>query len=126
MYIDKDLFIKSVQAVTYGELMNFKSKADHLISFNYDVKLSPTAKRGAQIVIGHNKVEYNLVLIQAITKGFYYNKLLEEERMPKNLKDNSYVRRLMKLRFLPPDIIESVLNGTQPRTMTLKDLLKSA
>ena len=126
LYIDKDLFIKSVQAVTYGEVMNFKSKADHLISFNYDVKLSPTARRGAQIVIGHNKVEYNLVLIQAITKGFYYNKLLEEGRMSKELKDNSYVRRLMKLRFLPPDIIESVLNGTQPRTMTLKELLKSA
>ena len=42
--------------------------------------------------------------------------------MPKEFGDSSYVHRLMRLRFLPPDIIDAILNGTQDRNLTLKQL----
>lgn len=122
MILNKELLIKSIEAITYKQLLNFKSHNENLITYDFDVKLSPAPQRGTKIVIGHNKIEYNLTLIQALTKGFYYNKLVEEGRMPKEFGDSSYVHRLMRLRFLPPDIIEAILNGTQDRNLTLKQL----
>ena len=40
----------------------------------------------------------------------------------KNINDKKYVRKVLKLRFLPKDIQESILNGTQDVTMSLKGL----
>ena len=122
--IDKDLLVKSAKAISFGQLLNFKSNEDDILTLNYEVKLSPHRQKGTKIVIDNNKVEYNLILIQAVTKGFYYNKLVEEGRMPKEFGDSSYIHRLMQLRFLPPDIIEAILNGTQDKTLILKQLYK--
>jgi len=36
----------------------------------------------------------------------------------------SYFSRILRLTLLGPDIVESVLNGTQPRALALKILLK--
>lgn len=38
--------------------------------------------------------------------------------------NDSYASRLYRLTLLAPDIIEAILAGTQPRTLTLLDLLK--
>lgn len=77
MVLNKDLLIKSIEAIRYKQLLNLKKHNENLITYDYDVKLSPAPQRGTKIVIGHNKAEYNLTLIQALTKGFYYNKLVE-------------------------------------------------
>lgn len=124
--IDRDLLVQAIEAVTYGELLNFKSTGDYLLDFSYDVKISSANQKGTKIVIGHNKVEYNLTLIQAITKGFYYFKLLQKGKMTKEQKSSSHIKRLMKLRLLPPEIIEAILNGTQDRTLTIKELYTMA
>lgn len=124
--IDRDLLVQAIEAVTYGELLNFKSTGDYLLDFSYDVKISSVNQKGTKIVIGHNKVEYNLTLIQAITKGFYYFKLLQKGKMTKEQKSSSHIKRLMKLRLLPPEIIEAILNGTQDRTLTIKELYTMA
>ena len=124
--IDRDLLVQAIEAVTYGKLLNFKSTGDYLLDFSYDVKISSANQKGTKIVIGHNKVEYNLTLIQAITKGFYYFKLLQKGKMTKEQKSSSHIKRLMKLRLLPPEIIEAILNGTQDRTLTIKELYTMA
>lgn len=125
--LDKDLLVQSIEAVTYGQLLlNFKSSGDYFLDFSYAVKISPAHQKGTKIVIDHNKIEYNLTLIQAITKGFYYFKLLQEGKMTKEQKSSSHIRRLMKLRLLSPEIIESVLCGTQDRSLTIKELYTMA
>ncbi len=126
LLIDKSVLIQVLEAVIYGTLLNFKGDGEHILSFEYEVNISPCKSRGAKVVLGHNKIEYNLTLIQAVTKGFYYHKLLLEHRLAKELKSSSHVRRLMSLKFLPPDIIEAILNGSQDRGLTVKELYKMA
>ncbi|MDD3436197.1 MAG: recombinase family protein [Candidatus Gastranaerophilales bacterium] len=126
IYLYNDLLRKALEALTYGQLLNFETEDNCLLEFNYEVNLSPCHQKGTKIVIGHNKIEYNFTLIRAITKGFYYHKLLKEEKLSKELRTDSYIKRLMRLRFLPPNIIEAILNGTQERGLTLKELYKIA
>lgn len=35
----------------------------------------------------------------------------------------SYVSRIFNLNFLSPKIVENILNGTQPRTLKLQDII---
>ena len=56
-------------------------------------------------------------------KSFWYNKLGAERRLPPEAR-NGNNKRLRKLRFLPPEISESIMNGTQDPELTVKNLLR--
>ena len=64
-------------------------------------------------------------LIQAIVKSFWYNKLGAEKKLPIEAR-NGNNKRLRKLRFLPPEIIESIMNGTQDPELNVKKLIAMA
>ena len=72
----------------------------------------------------------NPQLIKAIAKSFYWNELILSEKAKsstdiqkmENLKTNTYVKNILRLRFLAPEIIEDILNGTQPRDLTVEKL----
>lgn len=64
-------------------------------------------------------------LIQAIVKSFWYNQLGAERRLSPEAR-NGNNKRLRKLRFLPPDIIESIMNGTQAPELNVKKLIEIA
>ena len=71
-------------------------------------------------IIIQGKHNYDMNLIQALIKSFWYNKLGAERRLPREAR-NGNNKRLRKLRFLPPDIIESIMNGTQDSEMNIKN-----
>ena len=79
----------------------------------------------------HNKIiipgqaNYDIRLIQALIKSFWYNKLGAERKLPKVAR-NGHSKKLRKLRFLPPDIIESIMNGTQDPELNVKKLIAMA
>lgn len=122
--INKSILVKSLEALAYNLIMNFESDSTDIITLSIPAKLVATPQRGNKLIIG-NEVEYNLTLIQAITKGFYYHKLWEEGKLT-NEQKNSYTYRLMNLRLLPPKIIEAVLNGKQTPDITVKRLYELA
>jgi len=39
------------------------------------------------------------------------------------LNDNTYIKDVLRLRFLSPDITEKILNGTQPPEMSIQKLI---
>ena len=64
---------------------------------------------------------YNQTLVNAIIKGFYYNKLILEGKTTAELQTRN-ARRLRKLRFLPPKLIEQIFTGTQDADLTVEKL----
>ena len=84
-----------------------------------------TINRGNKIVIS-DSADYNVTLINAIAKGFYYCKRHEMGWLTQAEKESSYVGRLMSLRLLPPDVIEKILTGKQSPLLRLIDLYEMA
>lgn len=75
------------------------------------------------------KSNYNPVLVNALVKSYRWNRQLEDGAI--TITDlavqegcaRTYVGRIVNLMMLAPDIISSILTGTQPATMHLRDLV---
>lgn len=64
----------------------------------------------------------NKILLDAIVKSFYYHKLMFENKLTSEQKANTHIHRLMKLRFLPKEIITVILTGEQEPDLTINKL----
>lgn len=79
----------------------------------------------------HSKKE-DRYLIKILANGFTYR----ETQKAKNLnlhelaeiyhQDPAYIGAQIQLTFLAPDIIDAILRGAQPKTMTAKELLRAS
>jgi hypothetical protein len=70
-------------------------------------------------------------ILKAIAQAFYWREMIDSGEvlsvadLARKIKMNeSYVARVMRLNLLAPDIIKALLDGRQPRTLTLIDLFK--
>lgn len=131
----KSQLIKLLESMSYGtpfpEEFKEATKAPILITKN--IRISSTANNGSVLVISESEkqdLNFNNQLIEAIVKSYYWNNLL----MTGEVKSSSdilkiekefnitYIKYILGLRFLAPDIIEKILNGKQPRDLSLKSL----
>lgn len=69
-------------------------------------------------------------MVKAVARAFRWRRLLEEgtygsvtELADAETINKSYVSRVLRLSLLAPDIVEAILNGRQPATLGLPDLL---
>ncbi len=71
---------------------------------------------------------YNPVLVNALVKSYRWNRQLDSgqititELAKQERRDRTYISRIINLMMLAPDIISSILTGTQPATMQLQHL----
>ena len=87
---------------------------------------------GSKVIAGQIASGCNMQLVKAVTRSFLWNdKLLNGEvqglselSVETGINDKAYLRKVMRLRFLAPDIIEQILNGIQPIDWTLQKLFK--
>lgn len=70
-------------------------------------------------------------LLKALGRAFEWQAMIESDRAltmdeiaDKTNLPRSYVSKVMKITLLAPDIIESILDGKQPKHMTLADVVK--
>jgi len=96
--------------------------------------------QGRKMVIAPNALDGELpnatsklqqAVIQAIVRANSWCKLLEEDGkgsisdLARKLEiDNSYLKRILTLSTLAPEIIEAILNGEEPDGLSLNRLLK--
>ena len=71
-------------------------------------------------------------LIKILANGFTYRETQEAKNL--NLhelaeiyhQDPAYIGAQIRLTFLAPDIIDAILRGAQPKTMTARELLRAS
>lgn len=119
-------------------LLNMKilpnDMADEKIVIKKNVKISVGNSKGCKVLIirtsEKSENHINATLVKAIVRSFYWHKLLitgqakntrDIQRIEK-LKDNSYIKQVLNLRFLSPKIIELILTGKQPNDLTITKL----
>jgi len=133
--ICQNQLIKTLEAITYGTSLHeeIKGETSEPIIISREIKISNVAFNGRSIVISNaenKELKFNRKLINAITKSFYWNNLLISGEVKSStdiqklegLTDNSYIKDVLLLRFLAPDIIEKIINGTQPTDWSIKKL----
>ena len=81
-------------------------------------------------VVERREVTIDNAMIKVIARAFRWQRLLQDGaycsigELARAEKINpSYVSRLLRLAFLSPQIIETILAGKHPAHLTLKDLL---
>ena len=121
---DINYIIKYFATLAFNAEFKHSEQDDQIITNCIEVKISLTSQRQNKIIIP-GKANYDMKLIQAIVKSFWYNKLGAERRLPPEAR-NGNNKRLRKLRFLPPEIIESIMNGTQDPKLNVKKLIEMA
>lgn len=99
-----------------------------------EIRISTTSQAGRNTLIistGSGIVPRpNQHMIKVLVKSHYWNELLltgvaktsHDIQKLEGLNDNSYLKQVLGLRFLAPEITEAILNGTQPRDLTMAKL----
>lgn len=121
---DVNYIIKYFATLAFNAEFNHTENNELIITNQIQVRISLTPQRQNKIIIP-GKTNYDMKLIQAIVKSFWYNKLGAERKLPIEAR-NGNNKRLRKLRFLPPEIIESIMNGTQDPELNVKKLIEIA
>ena len=83
---------------------------------------------GTPVLPDRSKVA-DTTLTKTLARAWRWQKLLDDgiyatlaEIADKERINRSYLSRTMRLSLLAPDIVEAILNGTQPSTLRLADL----
>lgn len=123
--LEKNTLKQAIEYLIFGTKLPIQVEIskNSLIELNYNVRISSTTKNGSKLIIGDvQKATPNPVLINAIVKSFYYHKLMFENKLTSEQKANTYIFRLMKLRFLPKQIIQDIMTGLQAPDLTVDKL----
>jgi len=135
--ICKNQLIKGLESFITGTAFLDETKPDteYPIKIIRNIRISTTSRNGSVLVVNNaekKEVNINPFLVKIIAKSYYWNKLINEGkargsndiRKMENHNNNNYVKEILRLKFLAPSIIESILNGTQPIDLTADKLRK--
>jgi hypothetical protein len=71
-------------------------------------------------------------LVKALARAYRWKRLMENgsfasmtELAAYEKVDQSYIARILRLALLAPDIIEAILDGRQPRSLSLAQLMRA-
>lgn len=70
--------------------------------------LSPAAKSKLKLLLAGFVKSTEQKVSEATVKAFYYHDLKEKKLLSCKESNNSYVRKIMNLRFLSPKLIEDI------------------
>ena len=104
------------------------------IVISKNIKITQLSRNDNILIL--NAKEYdtptpNPYLVNAIVKSFYYHrqiqngKTIEDLQIEERLKGSKYIRNIMNLKYISPDLTEQILNGTQPEELSLQRLIVS-
>jgi len=133
--INKNQLIKAIDTIVHNKPLPEEQKGGPKVPIviTKNIRLSSTASNGSVLIISDSeaiKSNPNPQLIKAIAKSFYWNEVIlsgkaknsTDIQKMENHKDPSYIKKILKLRFLAPEIIENILDGTQRQDLNIQQL----
>ena len=102
------------------------------------IPMSFTVRGGRKLVVSPDGSDWKKprhridnTMVKALARAFRWQRLLEggqyatiEEIAKAEKVNTSYISRILRLTLLSPEIVEMILDGRQPTSMTLKSLQK--
>jgi hypothetical protein len=125
--------LKSLHSLQQNSLMLHDTplETEHPITLTRNVKLAQS-RDGSKVIAGSIADGCNMKLIKSITKSFLWHEqiikgevesLVQIQKREK-MKSMAYIHKIMRLRFLAPDILELILKGIQPADWMVEKLFK--
>lgn len=110
-----------------------KGETKNPIVLTKNIKITATAKNGSVLILTDSNAqqpEINPQLVKAIAKSYLWNKQILSGQVKDSVgiqkreghQKPRYIQNILNLRFLAPDIIEAILNGTQRRDLSVQQL----
>lgn len=102
------------------------------ITITKKIKIMQSSRNDNILILNakeYDTPEPNPYLVNAIVKSFYYHKqiqagkTIEDLQTEEGFKDSKYIRNILNLKYISPDLTEQILNGTQPEELSLKKVL---
>lgn len=102
------------------------------IVISKNIKITQPSRNDNILILNakeYDTPEPNPYLVNAIVKSFYYHKqiqagkTIEDLQIEEGLKDSKYIRNIMNLKYISPELIEQILSGTQPQELSLQKLI---
>ncbi len=91
-------------------------------------KIGYSATGGAVAI---QKTNHNQSLITAIVRSYKWNKMIENGELKtasdiakKEGLERTYTGDVLRLKYLAPEIVSMIMNGTQPRTLNVSQLIR--
>lgn len=117
-------------------LFESKNETENPIIITRKTKIARVHRKGNLLIIDPEDQVVSMqnpYLVNAIIKSHYWNKLLVEGKVKnvaeiqklEGMKDPTYVKNIMKLKFIPAELTEQIIDGTQPIDMTVRTLFKN-
>lgn len=118
------------------EFPEMKTDTDAPITILKKVEITKTSRSGNILIINSGDKPTplpNPYLINAIVKSHYWHRLLltgkiksiVEIQKTEGMKNPSYIKDIMKLKFIPVKLTEQILSGTQPKDLSVQKLFLS-
>ncbi len=109
------------------------SEAGHTLTVVIQLAVKIRGGRKAMVTPGvmAMNARQDVTLIKAVARAFRWRRMLEsgqfatvQELAAAEKINASYVSRVLRLTLLAPEIVEAILDGTQPEGMTLPGLME--
>lgn len=127
---------KVLNALANNQEIVIPDKNEELTSIiiSKNIKITQPSRNDNILILNakeYDTPEPNPYLVNAIVKSFYYHKqiqagkTIEDLQTEEDLKDSKYIRNIMNLKYISPQLTEQILNGTQPKELSLQKLITS-
>lgn len=103
------------------------------IVISQNIKITQPSRNDNILILNakeYDTPEPNPYLVNAIVKSYYYHKQIQAGRTIEDLqseagfKGSKYIRNILNLKYISPDLTEQILTGTQPKDLSLQKLIK--
>ena len=111
-----------------------KNKKFNSITITKKIKITQPSRNDNILILNakeYDTPEPNPYLVNAIVKSFYYHKqiqagkTIEDLQTEEGLRDSKYIRNILNLKYISPQLTEQILTGTQPKELSLQKLINS-